>query len=103
MQRTILGILSAALLLGALITWLIAPDQYPLWGGMLRVGIVLGAIWIAIPNVVTLFGKLPPWLLAATFVGVCVMAWRPATILIVGPILAVLWVLVPRWFARNSK
>jgi hypothetical protein len=106
MQRTLLGILAAALLAGSVAIWAIAPAQSNLQqavGVMLRLGLVFGAMWMAIPNFTVIFTRVPPWLVAATFVGFSVVAFRPRLIVVVAPILLLLWVIGPNWLAPRRK
>jgi hypothetical protein len=77
--------------------------MHVLAGGMLRIGLVLGIIWLAIPNVVMLAGRIPGWLVATTFVGILIILWQRHAIFVVGPILVALWVLGPRWFGKPNK
>lgn len=102
MQRATLGISAAALLLGALGVWAALPDQSPVWGAMLRVGIVLGVVWMAVPNFKRISDRVPKWLLFATVVGACVVLWKWQTLFVVGPILVALWMLVPKWLGQRK-
>ena len=101
-QRTKLGLIALALLLVGipLLPW---PDTFALGGGLVRVGIVLGAVWFALPNFMQLLSRIPKWLAIATVAGACIVAFRWQTIVFVGPILLVLWVIGPRWLSRRSK
>ena len=104
MQRTILGLIAAAMLGGGLALWLLAPDSAGAIGlGMMRLGIMFAVIWLAIPNFTLIFAKFPPWLIFGTVAALCVIAIRPRTIVFVGPILVLLWVIGPRWLSRKSN
>jgi hypothetical protein len=104
MQRMILGLIAASLLCGGLALWLLAPDSAGAIGlGMMRLGIMFAVVWLAIPNFTVIFAKFPPWLIFGTAAGLCVIAVRPRTIVLVGPILVLLWVIGPRWLSRKRN
>jgi hypothetical protein len=101
-QRTKLGLIAATLLLlGPPL--LFAPDAHAIGGGFIRMGIVMGAVWLALPNFMQLLSRVPKWLAIATLVGACVVAWKWQTVVVIGPILAALWVIGPKWLARKDK
>jgi hypothetical protein len=106
MQRTALGILAAALLVGALLFFLLLPSAPPfdlMRDVMLRFGIMFGIVWLAVPNFRVIFARIPPWLVAATFGAVAVLIRWPRTIVAVGPILIAMWALGVQWFKPRSK
>lgn len=102
MQRKAIGILKSKIVALGLIWPLVQPesgDTLPLacW----RVAIVLGALWLAFPQV----SKLPPWQVAGVTGAFVVIAARPKLLLILLrpkvlvvaiPVLALLWFLRPR-------
>lgn len=105
MQRTILGILAAILIIGGSVLWLSSQSSTGLSaiaGACLRIGVVLGAIWLAMPNVTHLFARVPPWLLFATLAIALVVAVRPQSAMMLLPILAVLWAIGPNWLSRKK-
>ena len=55
----------------------------------LRVGIVLGATWLALPEL----RKVPKWMFVSLLIAVVIVAWRPPTVVIVAPALMLLWAL----------
>ena len=58
----------------------------------MRVGMLLGVLWLALPDL----GKIPGWLWMNILLTVLVVAWRPRAALIVVPALFVGWMLRPR-------
>ena len=44
------GVAAAACLLGAGLCYLVRPDQQLWWAGAMRVGIVMSALWVALPG-----------------------------------------------------
>src|SRR6478752_1008195 len=67
MRRTTLGILSLVLLLVGLIAVFRGPadgSASGFAGGCIRVGIVLGALWLALPQITTSMGNLRNWALS---------------------------------------
>lgn len=104
MQRNVLGILAAVLLVGGLALWLFAPTAAGVIGlGMVRLGIMFAAIWLAIPNFRVIFAKFPPWLIAATLAGVVIGLWQKQTLPLVIPLLIVLWVIGPKWLGKQRN
>jgi hypothetical protein len=104
MQRNVLGMLAAVLLVGGMALWLFASDAAGVVGlGMMRLGIMFGAIWLAIPNFRVIFAKFPPWLIAVTLAGVVIGVWQKQTLPLVIPLLIVLWVIGPKWFGNQER
>ena len=66
MRRTTLGILAILLLVvGFIVAWRGPEDGSAagLAGGCVRVGLVLGALWLALPQITALAKGAPGWLL----------------------------------------
>jgi len=105
MQRTILGLVAVALLGGGTALCLLAYESAGAIGlGLIRLGIMFGVIWFAIPNVTVIFAKFPPWLIAVTVAGIVLAIIAPRqTLPIVIPLLILLWVIGPRWLSRKSN
>lgn len=59
----------------------------------LRTGVLLGVLWLALPQVELLFRRFPPWLLGTVGLGGLVLLIRPRMFVYVLPILAALMVL----------
>ena len=73
----------------------IARDDWELgasaWSGpAIRIGIVLGALWLALPEIHRVLSRIPDWLLGPMAVGLLVVLVRPKLLLIVIPIVGVL-------------
>lgn len=49
-SRLKVGLIAAALLVGALVVWIAWPEQDMLLGGLVRVGALMSALWIAMPG-----------------------------------------------------
>ncbi len=67
----------------------VADDQKFLLSVFLRVGIVIGAMWLAYDQVVKIGQRSPPWLLGCIALCLVVVVVRPRAILIVAPLLAI--------------
>ncbi len=91
-RRWTLGVLAALLLVAGPCIVYFEP-----WGGeakamgsaFLRVGIVLAATWLALPEL----EKIPNWMFVSLLVAVVIVVWRPRTVVIVAPALLLLWAL----------
>ena len=75
-----------------------------MWGGhddntqwimsvCLRVGLLLAAIWLALPQLAQLAQRMPPWLAGGTLLVGLLVAIRPRLIVYVAPLLAAMAVL----------
>lgn len=109
-KRTQIGIVSLVCLVTAGSMWLFGGDDGNLiaaQAAMVKVGLVLGAVWLAFPQL----AMLPVWL--ATFgVGtvLAVLLFKKAAIFLI-PLLVIIWLLRPRppkppkkkaWFQRTD-
>jgi hypothetical protein len=64
MNRNALGIIAAILLFLGGVTVLFGPgggNASGFAGGCIRVGLVLGALWLALPQIFSTFARLPRW------------------------------------------
>jgi hypothetical protein len=102
MRRILMGILSLVFLAVAGAIYLngvpdkdftlirtVPDDQKFLLSVCQRVGIVLGAMWLAYDQVLKIGQRSPPWLLGCIGLCLLVIVARPRAILIVAPLLAV--------------
>jgi hypothetical protein len=106
MNRTILGLTAIMLLvIGATTLWSMPKngDAIAFAGGCVRVGLVLGALWLALPQILSFFKRAPRWLLAASGIGIVVCAVKPWLLLLVVPLLALLWFFGPRLGTKADK
>lgn len=86
MHRPTLGFISLALLVGGVILTLRPPNGDTYLGAVgLRSGLVLGALWLALPNL----RRVPRWLLYALAVLAAVLIVRPRLFLWSLPVAAV--------------
>lgn len=107
MQRAILGYVALAMFVGWLTIRSFLPADESGWqafgGALLRVSLVLGAIWLAIPNFKVLRTQVPGWLLMGTFVGLAIIVWKPQSIFFVGPLLLLMWIVGPNWLKLGRR
>jgi hypothetical protein len=108
MNRTSLGIAALALLVigGLVLTQAPRPlDQNAVGfaGGCIRVGIVLGALWLALPQLLRFLAKTPKWLLVAGTIGIVVCAVKPLLLLVAVPMLVLLWFLGSKLRTKADK
>ncbi len=63
MKRTLIGWLAAGLLASGILLWLSGATEHSpgLVGGLVRMGIVTLAIWLAMPPIEALIAKTPKW------------------------------------------
>lgn len=101
MRRVILGIVSLLLIVGGVAS-LVAmgggeQERGMLASAVLRAGVILGAIWLAMPQLERLFQRFPPWLMAGAAIGFVILVVRPRLILYVAPLLVAMAAL--QWLA----
>ncbi|MCA9269394.1 MAG: hypothetical protein KDA41_13025 [Planctomycetales bacterium] len=91
MQRHAIGAIAIVLLIGGVVILLGDPSSF--WAsGALRVGAVMAALWLALPQLVAM----PAWLYAPVVGGAVLIACRPKLAWILLPIALVIWALRPR-------
>jgi hypothetical protein len=81
MRRTTLGIIALVLLVVGGITAINGPGGTSAWGfsGVcIKSGLVLGALWLALPQIQSMAARLPRWLLS-WFVGKSQSQQKPST------------------------
>lgn len=65
----------------------------------LRSGLLIAALWLALPEVLAI----RPWRLAGLVLAVAVVAWRPRLFLAVAGLLVTLAFLRPRWQGQRRR
>lgn len=60
----------------------------PLASLLMRVGMLLLALWLALPQIQQVFARVPAWLLGPLAVGCLIVLIRPKLLLLVVPIVA---------------
>jgi hypothetical protein len=101
MRRVVLGILAIAFVGGGVAAYYFGwfEDSYAIGAGAIRIGLVLGAFWLAWPQL----ARIPWWFVQAGLVGTLVVAVRPKAAVLVLPILAALWMIRPRKKTRTTR
>lgn len=94
MRRVALGVIALLLFVGGVVG-LYAVGGADRDGGVaasaaIRAGVLLGAIWLALPQLTKFLQRFPPWMLAATGLGVLLLIVRPRLIGYVAPLFGVL-------------
>lgn len=94
-KRSQIGLISLTTLVAAVAIWLFADDQSyygPIQAVLLRIGLVMGAVWIGYPQI----SKLPIWLATIGIVSVLtVLLFKKAAIVVI-PLFILIWLLRPR-------
>ena len=97
MRRHLLGILSAVLLLTGITgvaIYGVGDGRSSMWASVcMRLGLLLGAIWLALPQLMQLSGRTSAFLLTALMVLGSIIAVRPRTVVVLGPLLLILAIL----------
>jgi hypothetical protein len=97
MHRPTIGAITVGLFGIAAVLWLIAPEHESTAAlACVRVGIVMGVLWLAQPQLV----MLPRWIALTILGAMAVVAWRPKALLFALPVLVLLAVMRPRWGRR---
>lgn len=110
MRRTILGVLAlSALLVGVVahVYGVNTSDGNVVASGALRCGMLLGAIWLALPQLQAL--RWPPWTILSALAALATLVFRPRLLVIVLPLIGLLailqfvrWLLQPLPKSKNS-
>lgn len=91
-RRHLMGFFGIAFLIGGVGLLYVkgaSDSQWSMFASIcIRVGLMLGAIWLAFPQVVGIAKRFPPWLMATAAISAIVVAARPRMILYLGPVVA---------------
>jgi hypothetical protein len=68
-------------------------------GGLLRTGLVLGALWLAFPALLTFFTKTPRWILIGLVVAVMLFALQPKLLWWIPILMIGVWLVCSRFGA----
>lgn len=108
MQRTILGILAAGLIAAGLYLLQLGSKEGPVEMAaalLLRAGMVLGAVWLALPQLRQLGRRTSPWVLKVAGALLLLVVFGRRYVLVIGPLVA-LYVgieVVGNWLRRNPR
>lgn len=109
MRRYLLGIIAALLITTGGGLWLYVGQSDSTWSMMssisLRVGVVLGAFWLAFPDLLSLKRRVPPMLLVGILLSLIAIVISPRSFFFIAPLVGVMLVLqFIRWlFAPPPK
>jgi len=95
MHRPTVGIISLVLLLSCAALWIFSPPwdiTEPLKGATLRLGLMMGALWLALPQL----EGVPGWMLKMVSASAMIIAVRPRAALLLLPLLLVYLITRPR-------
>lgn len=81
-----MGAIAIGMLGGAVATHVAMPDA-PVKAFLVRIGVVLSATWLALPQL----ERIPNWMLAGLAGGLLLVVVQPRSIFVVVPGLALLW------------
>jgi hypothetical protein len=104
MNRSTLGIVALALIGLGFFTWSQGPEGATAFAfGCVRVGLVLGALWLAWPQIVSFLTRTPRWLLVASGIALVVCAVKPMLLVVAVPMLGALWLLGSKLATKADK
>jgi hypothetical protein len=95
MRHLATGIIALLLLVGSGLLFLLRPEwdeSLAFASSSLRIGLVLGAIWLAYPELI----RLPKWLIPLLIGAAVTVAFRPKSALFLVPIVLVVLILRPK-------
>ena len=101
MNRTLLGILAVCCFLSG-VAMVTAGHGGEVAGALIKVGAVLGALWLALPSISGILSRTPKWMLTAGAIGIVICVVQPKLLLLMVPLLAVLWFLSNRFFVSPA-
>ena len=95
LKRTRVGVATLVLLAAAVVLWLVKPANYEVWmAATIRIGLVMGALWLALPQL----QQFPNWLtkLAVLALMVVLCLRHPQTLVLVIVVALAIGMLRPR-------
>lgn len=103
MSRNLLGILAIGMLIGGIV--MIAASEggsmaMNYAGVFIRVGLILAALWLALPQITSFFKNTPRWLMIAAAIGVALAAINWQLLLLLIPVAGALWLFGPRLLSK---
>jgi hypothetical protein len=101
MNRTLLGILALICFVSGVVM-LLAGRGGEVAGALIKVGSVLGALWLALPSISSMLSRTPKWVLTAAVIGIIICVVRPQLLLLVVPLLLGLWFLSSRFLSSPA-
>ena len=96
MQRASLGLAALFLLITGVVIAFERPEGAVFAGACIRVGMVLGALWLALPQLARFWQQTPKWLLITAGVALVVCVIHPLYALAALPLLGLLWFFGPK-------
>ena len=102
MQRLLLGLLSLALLLFGLYwlpVWKPEEENYLAYF-CIKIGLVLGSIWLALPQVHSLIRNAPPWLWAVMGLGLIAIVFTKSFVIVVPLVAAICLIQFVGWMFK---
>jgi hypothetical protein len=93
-QRILLGAIAALMLLGGIALYAFFPAANPaLTAILIRVGTVLGVVWLAFPQLRTVGQRVPVVIICGALAGLVLMAARPNLFKVAAALMVLLTVL----------
>jgi hypothetical protein len=78
MKRLQIGLIAVVLLIASAVRYSTTGNPNDaILGGLLRIGLVMGALWLALPALMTFFTKTPKWMLIGLLAAVILFAIQP--------------------------
>lgn len=78
MKRLQIGLIAIALMIAAFVRYYTTGNAADaVVGGLLRIGLVMAALWLALPTLMTFFTKTPKWILIGLVVAAILFAIQP--------------------------
>ena len=97
-SRTLLGIFAVGLLVVGVCLLYQGGHAFTA-GNSIRAGLVVGALWLALPQLTSFFTKTPRWLLIGGGIGIAIATMNWQLLLVIVPVVAALWFFAPRLLA----
>jgi hypothetical protein len=93
----------ALLVVGGLTLWRGPEGGTAFAAGCIRVGLLLGALWLAWPQIAAFLTRTPRWLLVASGMALVACAVKPMLLIAAVPLLGLLWLLGPKLSTKADK
>jgi hypothetical protein len=104
MRHALLGLTALVLLaLGVVVAFQHPEGGAVFAGACIRVGLLLGALWLALPQIAGIWQRTPKWLLIVAGVALVICVIHPLYAIAAVPLVTLLWLFGPRLTGLLTK
>lgn len=98
MRRHLLGLIAALFLFAGIVMW-VSQGADIAWV-CLRIGMVLAAMWLALPQVIAIFSRIPPWLIGLAAAAVLATALTKSVLVVIPLVIGICLIQFVGWLFK---